>query len=105
MLLHVIDSSTPDMMEQIDAVESVLKEIGADVPVLRVYNKIDVSGEAAKIIYAKPHMPERVYVSAHSGGDLNCYVRLFRNVSWANSSNLNWSSSLLMASYVHSFML
>ena len=28
LLLHVIDSSTPDMMEQIDAVESVLKEIG-----------------------------------------------------------------------------
>jgi len=70
LLLHVIDSSTPDMMEQIDAVESVLKEIGADVPVLRVYNKIDVSGEAAKIIYAKPHMPERVYVSAHSGQGL-----------------------------------
>ncbi len=70
LLLHVIDSSTPDMMEQIDAVESVLKEIGADVPVLRVYNKIDISGEAAKIIYAKPHMPERVYVSAHSGQGL-----------------------------------
>ncbi|WP_407303495.1 ribosome rescue GTPase HflX [Acinetobacter sp.] len=66
LLLHVIDSSSPDMMEQIEAVESVLKEIGADVPVLRVYNKIDISGEDAKIIYAKPHLPDRVYVSAHS---------------------------------------
>ncbi|ENV47339.1 GTP-binding protein HflX [Acinetobacter brisouii CIP 110357] len=66
LLLHVIDSSSPDMLEQIDAVESVLKEIGADVPVLRVYNKIDLSGDEAKIIYAKPHQPERVYVSAHS---------------------------------------
>ena len=66
LLLHVIDSSSPDMLEQIEAVEKVLKEIGVDVPILRVYNKIDQSGEDAKIIYAKPHLPDRVYVSAHS---------------------------------------
>ena len=71
LLLHVIDSSSPDMMEQIEAVEKVLKEIGVDVPVLRVYNKIDVSGEDAKIVYAKPHVPDRVYVSAHSKQGLN----------------------------------
>lgn len=70
LLLHVIDSSSPDLMEQIDAVEKVLKEIGADVPILRVYNKIDVSDEEAKIIYGKPHQPERVYVSAHNGKGL-----------------------------------
>ena len=66
LLLHVIDSSSPDMLEQIEAVEKVLKEIGADVPVLRVYNKIDRSGEQAKIVYKAPHQPDRVYVSAHS---------------------------------------
>lgn len=66
LLLHVIDSSSPDMLEQIDAVEKVLQEIGADVPVLRVYNKIDISGEQAKIVYKEPHQPDRVYVSAHS---------------------------------------
>lgn len=66
LLLHVIDSSSPDMMEQIDAVEKVLHEIGAEIPTLRVYNKIDQSGEEAKIVYKKPHEPERVYVSAHT---------------------------------------
>ncbi|WP_269915375.1 ribosome rescue GTPase HflX [Acinetobacter sp. HY1485] len=71
LLLHVIDSSSPDVLEQIEAVESVLKEIGADVPVLRVYNKIDQSGEDAKIIYAQPNLPDRVYVSAHSGVGLD----------------------------------
>jgi GTP-binding protein HflX len=35
-----------------------------------VYNKIDLSGEEAKIIYAEPHVPDRVYVSAHSGQGL-----------------------------------
>ncbi|BCU65751.1 GTP-binding protein HflX [Acinetobacter bouvetii DSM 14964 = CIP 107468] len=66
LLLHVIDSSSPDMLEQIEAVEKVLKEIGADVPVLQVYNKIDATGEQAKIIYTAPHQPGRVYISAHT---------------------------------------
>lgn len=71
LLLHVIDSSSPEQHEQIAAVEKVLKEIGADLPILKVYNKIDQSGEDAKIIYAKAHQPERVYVSAHSGQGLD----------------------------------
>ena len=71
LLLHVIDSHSPDIHEQIEAVEGVLKEIGADEPVLRVYNKIDLSGDEAKIIYAEPHLPDRVYVSAHSGQGLD----------------------------------
>lgn len=71
LLLHVIDSSSPDMLEQIEAVEKVLKEIGAEAPVLRVYNKIDASGEQAKIIYKAPNQPDRVYVSAHSQQGLN----------------------------------
>jgi len=71
LLLHVIDSHSPDMHEQIEAVEGVLKEISADAPVLRVYNKIDLSGDEPKIIYAEPHLPDRVYVSAHSGQGLD----------------------------------
>lgn len=70
LLLHVIDASSPNMSEQIEAVETVLKEIGADAPVLHVYNKIDISGDAAKIIYKTVELPERVYVSAHSGQGL-----------------------------------
>ena len=43
LLLHVIDASQPRADEQIDAVESVLKELGAqDKPVLAVFNKTDL---------------------------------------------------------------
>ena len=70
MLLHVIDASSAEMLEQIDAVEHVLKEIGADQPILRVYNKIDVSGDQAKIVYANPQQPQRVYLSAQSAQGL-----------------------------------
>ena len=71
LLLHVIDSSSHDMLEQIEAVEGVLREIGVDVPILKVYNKIDRSGEDAKIIYSAENQPERVYVSAHTGAGLD----------------------------------
>lgn len=62
-------------MEQIDAVETVLGEIGADVTTLRVYNKIDQSKDEAKIIYRKPHQPERVYVSAHTGEGMDLLMQ------------------------------
>ena len=46
LLLHVIDVSTDDVFEQINAVENVLKELGADTkPQILVLNKIDKSGE------------------------------------------------------------
>ncbi len=71
LLLHVIDQSSPDRDEQIDAVEAVLKEIGAEVPILRVYNKIDASGDAPSLHEGEPNVPDRVYVSAHSGAGLD----------------------------------
>lgn len=71
LLLHVIDSHSPEMLEQIDAVEQVLQEIGADVPILRVYNKIDQSHEPEKIIYNQENIPQRVYVSAQTGQGLD----------------------------------
>lgn len=67
LLLHVIDASSPEMLDQINAVEKVLTDIGVDVPIIKVYNKIDQSGDDAKIIYAAPQQPERVYLSAHTG--------------------------------------
>lgn len=42
LLLHVIDASHPQSLEQKEAVEEVLKEIGAAAPVISVYNKIDL---------------------------------------------------------------
>lgn len=64
LLLHVIDSSSPDMHEQIDAVNEVLDEIGASAPVLLVHNKIDRTDEMPTIHYKEQGVPHRVYVSA-----------------------------------------
>jgi GTP-binding protein HflX len=43
LLLHVVDASNPNFIEQIAQVQRVLKEIGAEkIPQLLVFNKIDV---------------------------------------------------------------
>ncbi len=42
LLLHVVDASNPDFAHQMEQVQLVLKEIGADtIPQLLVFNKID----------------------------------------------------------------
>ncbi len=66
LLLHVIDSSSPEMHEQIEAVEQVLEEIGANVPIIRVYNKIDLTQETAKVLYNREQQPDSVYLSSYT---------------------------------------
>lgn len=48
MLLHVIDASNPNRDEQVEEVNKILKEIGADdIPQILILNKIDLTGLAA----------------------------------------------------------
>jgi GTPase len=57
LLLHVVDGSSVDAPAQIDAVHTVLREIGADtVPELLVINKADVAAPDAikELLYAHP---------------------------------------------------
>ncbi|MEO8598319.1 MAG: GTPase HflX [bacterium] len=68
LLLHVVDAASPVRMDQIEQVNMVLKEIGADhVPQIFVWNKIDLVGLEQSIEldeYGKIH---RVFVSAQAG--------------------------------------
>mgnify|MGYP001042500646 CR=1 FL=1 len=71
LLLHVIDSSSSGRERQIEAVEKVLREIGADtVPQLRVYNKLDLTGVAPGMGRDEYGKLQSVYVSAQSGAGL-----------------------------------
>jgi GTPase len=71
LLLHVIDSSSPGRERQIEAVEKVLKEIGAEaVPQLRVYNKLDLTGVAPGVGRDEYGKLQSVYVSAQTGAGL-----------------------------------
>jgi len=65
LLVHVVDSASPDPEAQMEAVRAVLGDIGADsVPELLAFNKGDVSNEASRL--AGRH-PGSVTISALTG--------------------------------------
>ena len=43
LLLHVVDVSSPNAAAQTDTVLSVLEELGIDLPIVTVWNKVDTT--------------------------------------------------------------
>lgn len=67
LLLHVIDSADPEHIERERHVLDILKDIGADeVPTVRVYNKIDLTGQPPQVI-AHEGKVQAVFLSSLSG--------------------------------------
>ncbi|MFP5408617.1 MAG: GTPase HflX [Gammaproteobacteria bacterium] len=89
LLLHVIDLSSPARERQIEAVDKVLREIGADtVPQLRVYNKLDLTGVApggGRDEYGKLL---GVYVSAQTGAGLELLREALSEILLAGRAHL-----------------
>jgi len=72
LLLHVVDANDPERHAHIDQVNVVLQEIGAaDVPQIRVFNKIDLSDSEPRIEYLDDGRVDRVWVSAITGAGLD----------------------------------
>ena len=83
LLLHVVDGSNPDYLEQIEQVQRVLGEIGAaDVPQILVFNKLDAIEKSSLPLQLNDRFElraafegasssvERVFVSARTGEGL-----------------------------------
>ncbi len=72
VLLHVVDASSTDRDAQIEAVNLVLKEIGADaIPQVLVYNKIDLTVLPARVESDEYGKIARVWISAEKGQGLD----------------------------------
>ena len=85
LLLHVVDASSPVRMEQIEQVNLVLKEIGADhIPQILVWNKIDAAGLEPSVERDEYAKISRVFLSARTGVG----VDLLREsiVEWAKAA-------------------
>jgi len=69
LLLHVVDASHPQADEQIQSVDAVLKEIGAEgKPTLMVFNKIDrLNGNGDALNRFLERHPHGVAISAETG--------------------------------------
>ncbi len=68
-LLLVSDISDPDHLELRCHVEQVLDKIGAgDIPIIHIYNKIDLTGEPVKTVRANNEQRiDRIWLSAETG--------------------------------------
>lgn len=72
VLIHVIDASDPYRIERQAEVDEVLASIGAeDIPVIRVFNKIDRTGQDAELIHTAPGKPPAVALCARTGEGLD----------------------------------
>ena len=71
LLLHVVDASSPTRLDQIEQVNQVLQEIGADhIPQLLVWNKIDLAELDSGIERDEYDKIQRIFLSAKTGQGL-----------------------------------
>ncbi|MGD8708881.1 MAG: GTPase HflX [Ectothiorhodospiraceae bacterium] len=72
LVVHVVDAADPAREANAQEVETVLAGIGAaDVPRLKVYNKIDASGGEPRVERGSDGLPVAVRVSAKTGAGLD----------------------------------
>lgn len=68
LLLHIIDAASDERLHNIDSVEEVLESIGAaELPQLRVFNKIDLLEVVPRIDRDIEGKPVAVWLSAQTG--------------------------------------
>jgi GTP-binding protein HflX len=95
LLLHVVDAASPLAAEQIEEVERVLVEIGADrVPQVLVFNKLDLLGDAQvpralrDAVERSPGVrTPRIFVSARDGRGLDLLRGVIAEQVAGNSLN------------------
>ena len=80
LLLHVVDISHPNAMNQVEAVHETLQEIEAEhVPVITVLNKIDRLSDPSAARKAVEQFPQAVAISALTGEGIGELLAMLRN--------------------------
>jgi GTP-binding protein HflX len=87
LLLHVIDASHPQVVDQIEAVDRVLSDLGCEMDrVLPVLNKVDrIPDDDDVIAVLRARLPEAVAISARTGEgieELGRTVAARRRAEW-----------------------
>ncbi len=88
LLLHLIDASHPQMVEQKQTVDRILEELGLSAkPIVEVFNKVDLldGGGERTLIGGNSPIP-RVAVSARTGYGLDRLRDLVRDVLMASGN-------------------
>lgn len=71
VLLHVIDASSVDALEQAQETLKILQELGGkDMPIITIFNKIDSNYDKANLLKLKITHPKNICISAKTGENL-----------------------------------
>ncbi len=90
LLLHIIDASHPNALDQARAVYATLKEIkAADVPVINVLNKIDRLADPDAACAALCDLPDSVAISALTKQGLDSLLQHIEEVLEAEMQRLD----------------
>lgn len=96
LLLHVVDAASPARLEQIEQVNAVLKEIGADgIPQILVWNKIDTAELEPSVERDEYDKIRRVFISARTGVGLDLLRQAMTEAS--RSANAAWNGTIPVA--------
>ena len=95
LLVHVIDVSNPEAMNQIESVNKVLKEIGChEKPILEIFNKVDAVKKISDYETLQTIYPDAVCISAKTGFGL-------KELSDAVTSKYKGNEILIRVTYAH----
>ncbi len=87
-LLHMVDVTSEEAVEQIETVEKILNEIGvSELPVVKVYNKIDLLSESERnklLLINKGAGQLPLYISALTGDGLDQLKDRLRRILFKN---------------------
>ncbi len=77
LILHVVDTSNPHFMDQINTTNTVLQEIGIrDIPMIYVFNKMDcLTGE----FYIPPQFEKAIIISATQGTNTDGLINMIED--------------------------
>ncbi len=102
LLLHVVDAASPARLEQIEQVNLVLKEIGADeIPQILIWNKIDTAGLEPAVERDEYDKIRRVFISAQTGAGLDQLRQAVAEFAKARNTALVGDASLQTANDAH----
>ncbi|GAA4823885.1 GTPase HflX [Marinicella pacifica] len=76
VLLHVIDDANPEHRDHKREVYQVLQDLGIeDIPIIEIYNKIDVSGKPPQWIDGGDDVPDKVWLSSKTGAGVDLLLK------------------------------
>lgn len=79
LLLHVVDISHPNALNQFEAVQQTLEELGAiHIPIVTALNKVDQLRNPESAGQIVSHIPKAVMISALNGTGLKDLLRLIQ---------------------------